>query len=133
MTADETAPASAPDALGAYRDEWRRVVSHLIARAWTEPAVKAELLEDPRPLLHAAGLLYPDHYAVEFYEDPAAEPGDWHSIGRGGRAVHRFAIPPPPEALHAGDEPLGTFEAAGLACCCPCASCTGAVSSETWA
>jgi hypothetical protein len=121
------------DELADYRDEWRLVVSRLIARAWVDPDFKAVLIDDPTPALHAEGLMFPAHYSVEFYEDPVADPGDWHSIGRGGRAVHRFAIPPPPERMRAEAEPLGhDFDASGLACCCPCASCTGAVSEETW-
>lgn len=120
------------DDLTAFREEWRLVVSRLIARAWLDAEFKAALLADPAPLLHAEGLLFPDRYEVEFYEDPGAAPGDWHSVGRGRRAVHRFAIPPVPERLRSEAEPLGDLDPTGLACCCPCASCTGAVSRETW-
>jgi hypothetical protein len=119
------------DGLTPYREEWRVVVSRLIARAWVDSEFKAALVDDPAPHLHAEGLLFPDHYEVEFYEDPGAAPGDWHSVGRGGRAVHRFAIPPVPERLRADAAGLDD-DLAGLACCCPCASCTGAVSQETW-
>jgi hypothetical protein len=121
------------DELAVYREEWRLAVSRLIARAWLDPEFKVSLIADPVPLLHGEGLIFPDRYEVEFYDDPGAAPGDWHSIGRGGRAVHRFAIPPAPEGVRAEAETLGgAFDPSGLACCCPCASCTGAVSQETW-
>lgn len=121
------------DDLTDYREEWRLAVSRLIARAWLDPEFKATLIADPTPHLHGEGLIFPDHYEVEFYEDPGASPGDWHSVGRGGSAVHRFAIPPPPDRVRVEAEPLsGAFDPAALACCCPCASCTGAVSQETW-
>ncbi|MCB0915288.1 MAG: hypothetical protein KDC23_06225 [Actinobacteria bacterium] len=119
------------DDLAEFRDEWRDAVAQLIARAWLDAEFKAALIADPHPHLHAVGLLFPDRYVVEFYEDSGAEPGDWHSIGRGSTAVHRFPIPPAPESLAASDEELG-IDASALACCCPCASCTGAVSHQTW-
>lgn len=117
--------------LSEFRQEWRDVVSALIARAWLDDEFKAELIADPHPHLHAAGLMFPERYQVEFYDDPGAEPGDWHSVGRGSSAVHRFPIPTAPETLAARDEALG-LDASALACCCPCASCTGAVTHETW-
>lgn len=123
--------ADVTDDLAQFREEWRDVVSRLIARAWLDEDFKAALIADPHPHLHAAGLVFPERYAVEFYEDPGAEPGDWHSIGRGTSAVHRFPIPPAPAEVAATDEELG-LDASALACCCPCASCTGAVSHETW-
>lgn len=119
------------DDLAEFRDEWRDAVAQLIARAWLDPEFKADLIANPHRNLHAVGLLFPDRYAVEFYEDTAAEPGDWHSVGRGSTAIHRFPIPPAPAELAASDEDLG-IDASALACCCPCASCTGAVSHQTW-
>jgi hypothetical protein len=126
--------SSAPieDDLAVFRDEWLDVISRVIARAWFDDAFKAELITDPTAILHAEGLFFPARYVVEFYDDPAAEPGAWHSVGRGEKAVHRFPIPARPDALTTNDETLGV-DAVTLACCCPCASCCGAVSNETWA
>ena len=41
----------------------------------------------------AAGGMVAPHAEVEFFEDPGASPGDWHSVGRGMKAIHRFPIP----------------------------------------
>ncbi len=120
------------DDLAEYRQEWQDVVSRLIAMAWLDDDFRRELLADPEPHLRAAGLHFPDRYVVEFYEDPSAQPGDWHSIGRGQRAVHRFPIPPAPDRLATRSETFPLLDAAALACCCPCASCTGAASPATW-
>lgn len=119
------------DDLGEFRQEWHDVIALQIAKAWLDPEFKADLIANPKPHLHAAGLYFPDRYEVEFFDDPTAQPGDWHSVGRGAKAVHRFPIPPSPEELDANDEILG-IDASALACCCPCASCTGAVSHENW-
>lgn len=131
MTASES-PSGVEDDLAEFRDEWQAVVSKVIARAWTDNEFKALLIKDSTAILHAEGLFFPEKYVVEFYDDPGAQCGDWYSIGRGSRAVHRFPIPVAPslDAVRADD--LGSFDGASLACCCPCASCTGAVSHETW-
>lgn len=125
-------PPDEVDEFSLYRDEWESVIARLIARAWSDEDFKQDLLNDPVPALHAEGLIFPDRYVVEFYDDPAASLRDWHSIGRGNRAVHRFPIPPPPDEAQINVETIGAVDAAGLACCCPCASCTGAVSHATW-
>lgn len=122
----------AEDEFSAFRTEWETVVARVIARAWADEAFKAELIARPAGILHAEGLVFPDRYTVEFYDDPGATPGDWHSVGRGSRAVHRFPIPPRPDASTVNTDPLGVVDASALACCCPCASCTGAVSLQTW-
>ena len=126
-----TAESSTTDEFSEYRDEWESVISRLIARAWIDGEFKQQLLADPTPILHAEGLMFPERYEVEFFEDPGASPGDWHSVGRGMKAIHRFPIPQPPEEMLAADDQLG-LDASALACCCPCASCTGAVSHATW-
>ena len=128
MTADSS---SATDDFSQYRDEWQAVISKLIARAWIDADFKQQLLDDPTPILHSEGLMFPDRYEVEFFEDPGASPGEWYSVGRGMKAIHRFPIPQAPAEVLATDDQLG-LDASGLACCCPCASCTGAVSHETW-
>lgn len=120
------------DEFSEFRNEWESVVSRLIARAWVDSSFKAALIAEPAGFLHAEGLMFPDRYDVEFYDDPSAELGDWHTIGRGNRAVHRFPIPPVPAGDQVSSEPLGNVDGSALACCCPCASCTGAVSHETW-
>lgn len=120
------------DEFSQFRAEWENAVGRVIARAWIDQEFKKALISDPTSALHDEGLVFPDRYVVEFYDDPSAQPGDWHSVGRGSKAIHRFPIPAmPAEALlHA--EALGAVDASALACCCPCASCTGAVSHETW-
>jgi hypothetical protein len=119
------------DDFSEFRQEWETVISRVIARAWVDPAFKDALIDNPTPILHDEGLVFPERYEVEFFEDQAARPGDWHSTGRGMKAVHRFPIPPAPPEVAVADSALG-MDASGLACCCPCASCTGAVSHETW-
>lgn len=120
------------DEFSRYRDEWETVIARLIARAWSDEAFKQQLLSDPVPALHAEGLMFPDRYVVEFYDDPAAALRDWHSIGRGNRAVHRFPIPAAPDGLEVNIDTMGALDTSALACCCPCASCTGAVAHTTW-
>ncbi len=120
------------DEFSAYRDEWEAVISRVIARAWSDDDFKQRLLADATEILHAQGLVFPNRYHVEFYEDPTASMADWHSVGRGSRAVHRFPIPPAPAGSSVNADSLGATDASALACCCPCASCTGAVSLETW-
>lgn len=120
------------DEFSEFRNEWEAVVSRLIARAWVDPEFKAALITDSTEFLHAEGLMFPDRYDVEFYDDPSADLGDWHTLGRGNRAIHRFPIPPVPNVDQVSSEPLGNVDGSALACCCPCASCTGAVSHETW-
>ncbi len=115
-----------------FRNEWESVIARLIARAWVDEAFKQQLLADPHVFLHAEGLMFPDRYVVEFYDDPSASLRDWHSVGRGNRAVHRFPIPAAPAGAAVNADSLGVVDASALACCCPCASCTGAVSLETW-
>ena len=120
------------DDFSEFRDEWEAVVARVIARAWADEDFKAELIARPADILHGEGLVFPDRYDVEFYDDPGATPRDWHSVGRGSRAVHRFPIPSRPESATVNADALGGVDASALACCCPCASCTGAVSLETW-
>ena len=122
---------AAVDGFSEFRQEWENVISRVIARAWVDTEFKAALIKDPTPILHSEGLVFPDRYEVEFFEDQSAKPGDWHTTGRGMKAVHRFPIPPAPVEASVSDAELG-MDASGLACCCPCASCTGAVSHETW-
>ena len=120
------------DEFSQYRAEWETVVGRVIARAWVDPDYKQTLIADPTTALHGEGLVFPDRYVVEFYDDPGAQPGDWHSIGRGSTAVHRFPIPAVPAAATLNADALGAVDGSALACCCPCASCTGAASPETW-
>ena len=120
------------DTFSDFRQEWEDVVSRVIARAWSDAAFKERLIGSPAEILHEEGLVFPDRYVVEFYDDPAALPGDWHSVGRGATAVHRFPIPPAPSPDATRVETLGAVDESALACCCPCASCTGAASPETW-
>jgi len=121
-----------PDEFSEFRNEWEAVIARVIARAWLDEQFKAALVRDPTAILHAEGLVFPDRYVVEFYDDPGASPRDWHSVGRGSRAVHRFPIPPRPAPDAVNADALGVVDGSALACCCPCASCTGAVSLQTW-
>ena len=128
MTEDDE---STGDYMADRRAEVRRVLGKLIARAWVDADFKKDLIADPQRWLKAEGLHFPERYVIEIYDDPSASVGDWHTIGSGAAAVHRFPIPPPPldadlafEGLEGG---LGQ-----VACCSPCASCTGAVGPSTW-
>jgi len=127
----ERAMADQPEEMDLRREEWRAVVGRLIARAWADEDFKRALIADPHPHLHAEGLIFPESYTVEFYEDPLADLGDWSSVGRGHQAVHRFPIPPRPDQADLIVD-LGGPDGGSVACCSPCASCTGAVSHQTW-
>lgn len=129
---DGQASEEAPDYMAERRAEVRTVVGKLIARAWADEEFRRNLIADPQTYLQAEGLIFPERYVIEFYEDPGAKPGDWHSVGRGSAAIHRFPLPPRPTSQDYFIEALGAVDDGAVACCSPCASCTGAVSAETW-
>ena len=125
-------PPKEEDYMAARRNEVQQVIGKLIARAWSNEEFKRALIEDPQAMLKAEGLYFPERYTVEFYEDPGASPGDWYSVGRDTNAVHRFPIPPRPNAQELTDNDLDGYDLNCVACCSPCASCTGAVAPENW-
>lgn len=138
MYMPDTPPAALPgeeseeeDYMAARRAEVRQVIGKLIARAWVDEDFKRSLIADPQRWLKAEGVYFPERYRIEIYEDPSAEPGDWHSVGRGSAAIHRFPIPLRPLDHDLSAESLEST-LSQVACCSPCASCTGAVSQETW-
>ena len=66
------------DEFSQYRAEWETAVGRVIARAWVDPEYKQTLIADPTTALHGEGLMFPDRYVVEFYDDPAAR--DLHEV-----------------------------------------------------
>lgn len=117
-----------------YREEVHDAMQKVIARAWADDAFKSELLSDPHAAFEELGVHYPDHYRLEFYDDPSASVGDWATVGKGQTAVLRIPIPPAPEGGVADDELAAIGGAGGDNCCCctGLCTCTGAVSQETW-
>jgi hypothetical protein len=117
-----------------YRDEVHDAMQKVIGRAWSDDAYKAELISDPHAALKELGVHYPDHYQLEFYDDPSAKVGDWSTVGKGQTATLRIPIPPAPAGGSVSDDELAAIGGAGDNCCC-CSglcTCTGAVSHETW-
>jgi hypothetical protein len=117
-----------------YRDEVHSAMQKVIAQAWTDDQYKSELIADPHKALKELGVHYPDHYELEFFDDPSAKVGDWATVGKGQSAVLRVPIPPPPAGGSVSEEELAAIGGAGEDCCCctGLCTCTGAVSQETW-
>jgi hypothetical protein len=117
-----------------YRDEVHDAMQKVIARAWSDDAYKSELISDPHKAFTELGVHYPDHYTLEFVDDPSAKVGDWSTTGKGQTAVLRIPIPPAPEGGSVSEEELAAVGGAGEDCCCctGLCTCTGAVSQETW-
>lgn len=130
----DRAGGAATDHKDDYQHEVNDAMQKVIARAWSDPAFKAEVLSDPVAAFAELDVHWPDHYEVEFYDDPSAQVGDWSTVGKGQQAVLRIPIPPPPDSGSMSDDDLAAIGGAGTSCCC-CSglcTCTGAVSHETW-
>jgi hypothetical protein len=130
----ERAAGAATDAKDDYQDEVNEATHKLIARAWADPAFKAELIAKPREAFAELGVHWPDNTEVEFSDDPSANLGDWSSRGKGANAVLQIPIPPAPDAGAASDDDLasvggGSFSSISICAAC---TCTGAVSHDTW-
>ncbi len=54
---------AAADGFSEFRQEWENVISRVIARAWVDTEFKTALINDPTPILHSEGLVFPDRYA----------------------------------------------------------------------
>lgn len=134
MATFERAGGAATDQKDDYQEEVNDAMQKVIARAWSDPSFKSELISDPVSAFAELGVHWPDHYAVEFYDDPSAQVGDWSTVGKGQQGVLRIPIPPPPDSGSVTDDDLAAVGGAGTNCCC-CSglcTCTGAVSHETW-
>jgi hypothetical protein len=128
------AAGAASDYKDDYKDEVSDAMQRVIARAWADPAFKAELIADPHGAFAELGVLWPDQYDVVFYDDPTASVGEWTTEGKGQSAVLRIPIPPAPNSGELSDDDLAAVGGAGSDCCC-CTGlccCTGAVSHDTW-
>lgn len=117
-----------------YKDEVNQAMHMAIARAWADSAYKQQLIDDPRARLAEFGVQYPDHYTIEFYDDPAAKVGDWSTSGKNQTAVLRIPIPAAPPSGQLSSDDLESLAAAADDCCCctGLCTCTGATSQETW-
>ena len=128
------AAGAATDPKDDYQDEVSASMQKVIGKAWADPDFKSELISDPTRAFADLGVHWPDHYQLEFYDDPSSKVGDWSTTGRGQTGVLRVPIPPAPAGGSVSADDLAAVGGAGCACCC-CSglcTCTGAVSHETW-
>jgi hypothetical protein len=117
-----------------YKDEVAKAMQIVIARAWMDPAYKSELIADPNVKLAELGVHYPDHFKLEFFDDPSAKVGDWTTTGKNQTAVLRVPIPAPPPGGNVASDDLEMLASAADNCCCctGLCTCTGAASQDTW-
>lgn len=117
-----------------YKDEVAKAMQIVIAKAWMDPAFKNELIAAPRSKLAQLGVHYPDHYQIEFFDDPSARIGDWTTLGKNQTAVLRVPIPPAPAGGNVSSDDLEMLASAADDCCCctGLCTCTGAASQDTW-
>ena len=134
MATFDRAGGAATDVKDDYKEEVNEAMHKVIARAWSDDSFKAELISDPHSAFAALGVHWPDHYTLEFYDDPSAKVGDWTTLGKGQSGVLRVPIPPAPEGGRVSDDDLAAIGGASTDCCCctGLCTCTGAVSHETW-
>ena len=117
-----------------YKDEVNLAMQKAIAKAWSDPSYKRQLIANAAKELAALGIYFPDQYTIEFYDDPSAKVGDWTTTGKGQKAVLRIPIPAAPSGGKLSADDLRTLSAADNNCCCctGLCTCTGAASQETW-
>lgn len=134
MATYKRAGGAATDHKDDYQDEVNAAMQKVIGRAWADAAFKAELISDPHAAFAEIGVHWPDHYQLEFYDDPSAKVGDWTTVGRGQTGVLRIPIPASPEGGAVSADDLAAVGGAGTQCCCctGLCTCTGAVSHDTW-
>jgi hypothetical protein len=128
------AHGAATDPKDDYAEEVNDAMYKAIGRAWHDPSYKSELIAHPYKALADEGVHWPDHYQVEFYDDPSAHVGDWTTQGRGQTGLLKIPIPPAPAAGKVNEDDLAAVGGAGTSCCCctGLCTCTGAVSHDTW-
>ncbi len=128
------AAGAAPDPKDDYAAEVGDAMQKVIGKAWADSDFKASLISDPHATFAALGVHWPDHYDLEFYDDPSAKIGDWSTVGKGQTAVLRIPIPPAPaDGVVSADDLAAVGGAGGCCCCCSgLCCCTGAVSHDTW-
>lgn len=133
MATFNRAGGAATDVKDDYKEEVDDAMHKVIARAWADPSYKSELIANPHGAFAELGVHWPDHYKLEFYDDPSARVGDWTTLGKGQSGILRIPIPPAPESGQVSDDELAAIGGAGSDCCCSgLCTCTGAVSHETW-
>lgn len=134
MATWERAGGAATDHKDDYAAEVNDAMHKVIARAWHDASFKQELISDPTKAFADEGVHWPDHYKVEFYDDPSAKVGDWTNVGRGQNGLLKVPIPPAPGGGKVSDDDLAAIGGAGTDCCCctGLCTCTGAVSHDTW-
>lgn len=128
------AAGAATDHKDDYANEVGEAMQQVIGKAWADADFKAELISDPHAAFAELGVHWPDHYNLEFYDDPSAKIGDWTTVGRGQTGVLRVPIPPAPSDGAVSADDLAAVGGAGGCCCCctGLCTCTGAVSHDTW-
>jgi hypothetical protein len=134
MATFERAGGAATDVKEDYKEEVSEAMQKAIARAWSDGDFKSELIANPTQAFADLGVHWPDHYNVEFYDDPSAKVGDWSTVGKGQTAILRVPIPAAPAGGKLSTEDLDAVAGAGDNCCCctGLCTCTGAVSNDTW-
>jgi hypothetical protein len=117
-----------------YTGEMNTAMHKAIARAWSDPQYKKDLIANPTKHLAELGVHYPDQYNVEFFDDPSAKVGDWSMSGKNQTSTIRVPIPAAPAGGHLSTDDLKMLAAAADDCCCCCGlcTCTGAASQDTW-
>ncbi len=84
-------------------------LAQLVGRAWADESFKAELIAEPETASAKLDVALPEGLRVEFYDDPAANLGDWSRASEGASETLRVPIPARPGAAAAS-----TTELAGV-------------------
>lgn len=110
-----------------YDGEIHGAMGKILARAWSDPAFKQQLLSDADSALGVLGLPAPDGTHVRFVDDPNGSIGDWSIQGKGRNATLTYPIPPAPADGELSADQLQAVAGGDSSCCC----CTGIASFET--
>lgn len=107
--------------------------SKIFAQAWSDPGFKQRLIADPKSVMQENGInTIGDHpvnvagFKVEVRENPTAQVGAWHVVGKGADATYIIDLPAKPSD-ELSDEQLASVAGASSCCCC---TCSGAGSEE---
>ncbi|GAA1690173.1 hypothetical protein GCM10009808_03930 [Microbacterium sediminicola] len=121
-------------------DDIREITDGLaqaVGLAWADPEFKAQLLDDPTSAFAQIDLRWPEQHPIEFYDDPAAKPGDW-SLAEDGSGKMRVPIPQAPSDEDVSEDDLAQIGGARshhntVACSCSTLTaccCTGVASPD---
>jgi hypothetical protein len=104
--------------------------TRLLTDVWTDPARELQLVEDPRALLMAHGLILPDNVRITVQRDvTGVEPNLeeqvrlWETAGVTGELVLVVPVADMPGTGELQEDELDNIVAgmdSSCACCCPC-------------